>query len=86
VTIRYTRHAQYKLKVLEQHGFPITAQQVADTLVTPDIVIPQSEERYIAQKGITEHHVLRVVYRREGGDQLIITLYPGRRERYEDQI
>lgn len=83
MTIRYTRHAQYKLKVLERHGFPVTAQQVADTLTTPDVVIPQSAERYIAQKGITEHHVLRVVYRREGEDQIVITCYPGRRERYE---
>jgi len=86
MAIRYTRHARYKFEVLERHGFPVTEQQVADTLATPDVVIEQSGGRYVAQKRITERHVLRVVYRREGEDRVVITFYPGRRERYENEI
>ena len=40
----------------------------------------------IAQKRITERHVLRVIYRQEGENQVVITFYPGRRERYEAKL
>lgn len=52
----------------------------------PDRVIPQSEGRMIAQKRLTEKYVLRVIYRTEGDDVVVITFYPGRRERYEDEV
>jgi len=86
MAIRYTRHARYKFGLLEQHGFPVTEQQVADVLMRPDVIMPQAGSRYIAQKRITEDHVLRVVYRQEGEDLVVITFYPGRRERYENKI
>ena len=50
----------------------------------PDKVISQPNGRFIAQKRITEQHVLRIVYREEGEKRVVITFYPGRRERYED--
>jgi len=50
------------------------------------VIMPQAGSRYIAQKRITEDHVLRVVYRQEGEDLVVITFYPGRRERYENKI
>ena len=86
MAIRYTRHARYKFGLLERHGFPVTEQQVADTLLRPDVVVPQPENRHIAQKRITEDHVLRVVYRQDGEDLVVITFYPGRRERYENKL
>lgn len=86
MAIRYTQHARYKFEVLERYGFPVTERQVTATLSTPDAVIAQPEGRYIAQKRITERHVLRVVYRREGEDMVVITFYPGRRERYESKV
>ena len=86
MAVRYTRHARYKFEVLERHGFPVTEQQIADTLAMPDAVIEQSRGRYIAQKRIAERHVLRVVYRREGEDMVVITFYPGKREWYEGKV
>lgn len=86
MAIRYTRHARYKFEVLERHGFPVTERQIADTLEMPDVVIEQPGGKYIAQRRITERHVLRVVYRREREDLVVITFYPGRRERYESEI
>ena len=86
MAVRYTRHARYKFEVLERHGFPVTEQQIADTLAMPDAVVEQSRGRYTAQKRIAEHHVLRVVYRREGEDMVVITFYPGKRERYEGKV
>jgi hypothetical protein len=39
--------------------------------------------RKVAQRAITERHVLRVIYD-EGPEEIrIVTFYPGRRSRYE---
>ena len=84
--IVYTRHAEEKFEVLKRHGFKVTRQQVEETLTAPDVVVPQSKGRMIAQKRISERHVLRVVYRQEGENQVVITFYPGRRERYEAKL
>lgn len=86
MAVRFTRHAEYKFEVLRAHGFPVTSEQVVDALMRPDRVIPQSEGRMIAQKRLTEKYVLRVIYRTEGDDVVVITFYPGRRERYEDEV
>jgi len=84
--IVYSRHAEEKFEVLKRHGFKVTRQQVEETLTAPDTVIPQPKGRMIAQKRITERHVLRVIYRQEGENQVVITFYPGRRERYETKL
>jgi hypothetical protein len=83
IRIRYTRHAQEKFATLERHGFPITAEQVQSAVTSPDRLIPQGG-RLIAQSRISDTHVLRVVYREEGDERVVITFYPGRRARYED--
>ena len=82
-SIRYTRHAQQKFYVLERHGFPISAEQVEHAVTIPDRVFPEGG-KLIAQARISETHVLRVVYREEGDERVVITFYPGRRARYED--
>ena len=84
--IVYSRHAEEKFEVLKRHGFKVTRQHVEETLTAPDTVIPQPKGRMIAQKRITERHVLRVIYRQEGENQVVITFYPGRRERYETKL
>lgn len=81
--ICYTRHAQEKFSVLERHGFPITAEQVETTVTSPDRLFPEGG-RLIAQAKISDTHVLRVVYREEGDERVVIIFYPGRRARYED--
>ena len=84
--IVFTRHAESKFGILEQHGFSVSEAQVVDTLLKPDIVFPAVKGRYIAQRRIGEHHVLRVVYREEGETLVVITFYPGRRKYYESSI
>jgi len=41
------------------------------------------KNRLIAQKGFDETHVLRVVYESVEEKFVVITVYPGRRSRYE---
>ncbi|MBI4277526.1 MAG: DUF4258 domain-containing protein [Armatimonadetes bacterium] len=86
--IRYTRHAHNKFEILRRLGFQVTPEQVEDTVLAPERVTadPRGRGRFIAQKRIAERHVLRVVYREEGETRVVITFYPGRRERYEVEI
>ena len=83
MTIRFTKHARQKFAVLARHNFVVTEAEVIDVVTTPDKI---ETDRYppIAQKAISERHVLRVVFRREGEDTVIITFYPGRKRQYED--
>jgi hypothetical protein len=83
IGIRYTRHAQEKFSTLEHHGFPITPKQVESAVTSPDRLMTEGG-RLIAQARISDTHVLRVVYRQEGDERVVITFYPGRRARYED--
>jgi hypothetical protein len=83
--IRFTRHARGKFDILAEYGYPIAEEQVRDTLLSPDRIEDHQSEQ-IAQKRITNTHVLRVVYRLEGEEMIVITFYPGRRQRYEDNV
>lgn len=82
-TIVYTSHAREKFELLARYGFPITQQQVEDTIREPTLVIEQTGGRLIAQKEIGQLHLLRVIYRIEGQFAIVITFYPARRRRYE---
>ena len=87
MNIVYTKHAKAKFEILERHGFTVTEAQVADTVLNPDrVMAEEGEERAIAQKRISDMHVLRVIYRQEGEDLVVITFYPGRRVRYENSL
>jgi hypothetical protein len=57
---------------------------VRETVKKPEKVEEGYKDRKVAQRGITERHVLRVIYE-EGPEVIrIVTFYPGRRSRYED--
>lgn len=83
--VRFTRHAQAKFSILADHGFFVSEEQVRQTVLSPDRVEDWHAEQ-IAQKKMSDTHVLRVVYRVEDDDIVVITFYPGRRRRYEDQV
>jgi len=81
--IYFTKHAKEKFKILRDHKFIITKTQVIDTINNPDLVDRSRYPLLIAQKKITNTHVLRVVYKKENKNKIIITFYPGRRKYYE---
>jgi len=78
MAIRFTRHAREKFETLARHKFAVTEAQMIDTLNSPD-KIETGRNPQVAQKGFDEEHVLRVVFRVEGDDKVVITFYPGRR-------
>ncbi|MGQ9712186.1 MAG: DUF4258 domain-containing protein [Desulfotomaculales bacterium] len=81
--IRFTAHAEVKLELLKRHGFCVEQNFIENCINAPDKVEQGYGERKIAQKVFDESHVLRVVYEERGDEILVITVYPGRRSRYE---
>ena len=84
--IVYGTHAEEKFEILRRHGFVVSKKQVRETLRKPEKIEEGFRGRKIAQRKISETHVLRVVYV-EGQKEIgVVTFYPGRRSRYESSV
>ena len=81
--IRFSEHSRLKIDVLASRGVSINLNFVSETVRSPDKLETGEEDKLIAQKRLDESLVLRVIYRDFGSFILIITLYHGRRSRYE---
>ncbi|NES21527.1 MAG: DUF4258 domain-containing protein [Symploca sp. SIO3E6] len=81
--IRFSEHSQLKIDILASHGITIKPEFIIETVRFPDKLESGEEGKQIAQKQLDEKRILRVVYREFKAFILIITLYPGRRSRYE---
>ena len=81
--IRFTPHAFEKLDLLRGWGFAIDEESIMNAIQQPQEVLVGYLGRSIAQIELDEEHVLRVVYE-EGEEIIVVTLYPGRRQRYGD--
>ncbi|MBW4647560.1 MAG: DUF4258 domain-containing protein [Kastovskya adunca ATA6-11-RM4] len=81
--IRFSDHALLKIDLLSERGITIAQDFVVETIQSPDTREPGEGEKITAQKQLNENLVLRVVYREYEAFILVITLYPGRRSRYE---
>lgn len=81
--IRLSDHALFKMALLNERGMIINQEFIIETIRFPDIQEPGEGDKITAQKQLNENLVLRVVYREYEAFILVITLYPGRRSRYE---
>ena len=82
--IKFSLHCLEKIVLLKRHNFSIENEFVIDAILNPDSTSIGKVNRKIAQKILDENHVLRVIYEDSEDEILIITLYPGRRKRYEE--
>ena len=82
----YGEHAQAKFEILRRHGFELSRKQVNDTVRKPQKVEEGYKGRKVAQREITDTHVLRVVYEEEQREIRIVTFYPGRKDRYASDV
>ena len=73
--IRFTRHAQEKLALIQRQGFGIDEETVVGAIRTAQRFSFGYSGRLIAQAILDEEHVLRVVYE-EGEETTVVTLYP----------
>lgn len=85
--MKFWKHAKLKFKDLKQHGFVLTQKQVVQTIIAPEKIISDYRpNRMIAEKAISQTHKLRVVFQKTAHQIEIITFYPTRRSRYENEI
>ena len=78
----YGEHAETKFELLREHGFEVARRQGNDAVRKPEKVEEGYKGRKVAQRGISDTHVLRVVYEEDSQEIRIVTFYPGRKDRY----
>ena len=81
--VKFSDHSQLKIELLKKHGMVIDKEFIKNAVLKPDRVEKGYKERLVAQKKLDRDHVLRIVYEEHNDCFLIITVYPGRRDRYE---
>jgi hypothetical protein len=82
-TIEFSQHSLLKIEILKSHGVDVSKEIVEDIIRNPDRIDTGYKDRLVAQKGFDETCVLRVVYETLPDKLYVITVYPGRRSRYE---
>ncbi len=81
--IEFSLHSLLKIEILKSHRLDISKEIVENIVRNPDKIDIGYKERLIAQKGFDDTRVLRVVYEEFPEKKYVITVYPGRRSRYE---
>jgi len=81
--IHFSDHCLTKIDILKKHEINIEKKFVEEVVLNPEGTEKGYKGRMIAQKTLDESHVLRVVYEKKKDDILIITIYPGRSQRYD---
>lgn len=84
--VRFTSHAEEKFGILAAHGCVVTRAQVLEALNRPDKIVIGYKERKIAQRPLSQDHLLNVVFAETETEIVVVTFYPGRRTRYEGAI
>ncbi len=82
--IEFSFHALLKIDILQSQGVAITKESVEGIVKAPYKVDTGYRGRLIAQGRLDDTHVVRVVYEESPERIRIITVYPGRRSRYEN--
>ena len=66
--IRFTDHARRKFRVLDELGFKIEEDRIAEILRKPLLVQRTWKERFAATGLLNSTHILRVIYEKENGN------------------
>ena len=81
--IEFSLHSLLKIEMLRSHGIDASKEIIENILKNPDRIDTGYKDRLVAQKGFDETRVLRVVYETLPDKIYVVTVYPGRRSRYE---
>ncbi len=81
--IVFSFHALNKIKILSNHKIFVDKNLITKIITKPDKIESGYKNRLVAQAMLDDKHVLRIVYEESDKEIKIITMYPGRRSRYE---
>ena len=76
--IYYTKYAQEKFDVLREHKFSLTKEEVERILNSPSVVNRFDKKLLVAEGEYSDEYNVKVIFKREGGMQKIITLLIGK--------
>ena len=79
--IIFTKHAYKKFSDLKIFGIIITQSQVKNAVMNAKYNLPDNGNK-ISAVSLNEKHNLRVIYKEEKGDIIIITFYIYKKGRY----
>ncbi|MBN1190234.1 MAG: hypothetical protein JXA46_10810 [Dehalococcoidales bacterium] len=80
--IRFSKHAMIKCDILAKHGLGLDEKLIITILERPEKTEAGSAGRKIAQGRLDENKVLRIIYEENNEEIVVVTFYPGKRERY----
>jgi len=81
--IVFSLHALNKIQILSKHQIFVNKNLITKTITKPDRIEGGYKNRLVAQGVLDDKHLLRIVYEESQEEIKIITIYPGRRSRYE---
>ncbi|AEA46510.1 hypothetical protein [Archaeoglobus veneficus] len=81
--MRFTKHAEDKLKLLKEHGFNIPENFVEEVVRSPDFITYEKYGRKAAYRRLDDRLALRVIYEEVGNEIVVVTVMVVRRARYE---
>ena len=84
--IRYTRHAEVKLKELEPFLLKITKGKIQKVISQPMIFQHKEGNQFLAIGKLDKERSLCVVYNEENNDRKVVTFFPAKKGRYESKI
>lgn len=79
----FSLHALNKIQILNKHQIFVNKNLITKIITKPDRIESGYKNRLVAQGVLDDKHILRVVYEESEEEIKIITIYPGRRSRYE---
>jgi hypothetical protein len=82
--IKFSQHSLDKIRILKKHGIIVNKEVIKEIILKPQQLEKGYKGRLVAQGNFDKDRVLRIIYEELTKDKIIvITLYPGRKERYE---
>jgi uncharacterized DUF497 family protein len=81
--IVFSLHSINKIQILSNHQIFVDEKLITKIITKPDRIEKGYKNRLVAQGVLDDKHVLRIVYEESNDEIKIITIYPGRRSRYE---
>jgi uncharacterized DUF497 family protein len=82
VVIRFSEHAKIKFDIFTKHGLDLDEATIVAIIEKPEKTVIGYRGRMIAQGRLDANRVLRIVYEEKPEEIIIVTFYPGKRERY----
>jgi len=80
--ISFTNHALRKREFLKELGWGIDLKRVEHTIKSPDLSGKTKYDQDTAVSFLDKEHILRVVYKTEGGKITVITFHVSKKGRY----